>query len=302
MRMRLKTATLLCLLLGAGPALAQEPAGALPPCEPYVAAADAFNPDGDLDLRVASLAKMESAPDTLEAQWMYGLGALYRLGRDHPAGLVDQDLAKARRFYEQASLDGHIEALASLAELELAAGQPMQAMLWAQVYVKAKRISGRGRGLGYPAYLLKRVSARLPPGSGAEQDRQLALFMRNQGEKFRARLARPKAEDATPDCRTVEDDWPTSLANRAQVSLPKGRSALALDAATSGFALFSLTVDPDGRIAEVRVIDSVPTGWMAVQMDTLVREMQFNPVDPSAPQRRVLMPLSLDRGEARLLD
>lgn len=302
---RLRTALPLLLLwaAAASPAWAEVPAAALPACEAHAPAADTFNPDGDLDLRLASLAKMESAAETLDEVSLYGLGALYRLGREHPAGLVDQDLAKARRYYEQATLGGNIEALASLAELELAAGQPMQAMMWTQVYVKAKRISGRGLGLGYPAHLLKRVLAKLPPSSQAEQERQLAVFMQVQGDKFRAWQARPVAADAAPACRTVNDDWPISLATeRDKLARPKGRPARALESASSGFTMFRLSVHPDGSIADVRVIESVPTARMAAQLEPLVREMYFNAVDASAPQRQAFVPLSLDRGEVRLRD
>jgi hypothetical protein len=298
--MPLRTSVLVCLLLITTRALAEEPPAALPACEPYSAAADLFNPKGDTALRLASLAKMEAAPDTLDESALYGLGALYRQGREHPAALVDQDLDKARRYLEDASLDGQIEALGSLAELELADGQPMQAMMWAQLFVKAMRVRDRGQGLGYPAYLLRRVLAELPPGSREEQERRLAAFMPAQAEKFTARQARAKA---APDCRTVDEDWPISLAtDRARLTRPKGRPALALESASSGFTMFSLSVHPDGSIADVRVIESVPTARMAAQLDPLLREMHFNPVDASAPPRQVWVPLSLNRGEARLLD
>lgn len=290
-----------CFALAAGAAMADVPADPRPACAPYSAASDPFEPTGDTDRRLAELATREGLADSLSETQVYGLGALYRLGRAHPAALVDQDLAKARRYLEQASLDGQVEALASLAELELTAGQPMQAMMWAQLFVKAMRVRDKGRGLGYPAHILKRILAELPPGTREQQERALTAFMQVQGEKFRARLAQPKAPAS--DCRDSSKDWPVTLVtDRALLVRPKGRPALPLQSATSGFAMFHVLVAPDGTIASVRVVESVPSARMAQDLDALLREMHFNPVDAAAPPREVFVPLSLDAGEARLAD
>lgn len=305
--MRSVTVLLVCLVLAAGPALADPvtgaPADARPDCPAYSSASDPFDPSGDLALRLAALAKMESEAASLDGFQLYGLGALYRLGRAHPAALVDQDLAKARRYYTEASLAGQVEAYASMAELELAAGAPMVAMTWAQVYTQAERVRGSGKGLGYPASLIKRVSAAVRPGTRDEQKRQLAEFMQSHGEKFRARAALTQAAEAAPACRAVDEVWPISLATeRAKLSEPRGRAALKLAGANSGQAMFHLMVDPDGSIASVRVIESVPTADSARALDGVLRQMSFNAVDASAPQRGVMVPLTLDTGEARLRD
>lgn len=301
--MRARPFVALCLALAAGAAMADLPGDPRPACAPYSAASDPFEPTGDPALRLAELARREGDVAALTGTELYGLGALYRLGREHPAGLVGQDLAKARRYLELASWSGQIEALASLAELELAAGHPGEAMMWAQVYVKAMRVRDKGRGLGYPAHLLKRILLQLPPSSKVEQERLLGEFMRAQGEKFRAHQAQAKDAQDAADCRRVDEDWPTRLVtDRAALVRPKGRPARRLEAATSGFAFFHLLVDPSGGIASVRVIESVPTARMAQDLDALLREMHFNPVDASAPGRQVLVPLSLDRGEVRLRD
>lgn len=293
----------LCLALAAGAARAESSADTRPACPGYSSASDPFDPSGDLALRRAALAKMESDVASLNAFQLYGLGALYRLGREHPAALVDQDLAKARRYYVEASLGGEVDAYASMAELELAAGAPMEAMTWAQVYTNAERVRGRGKGLGYPASLIKRVAAAVRPGTRDEQKRRLDEFMLSHGEKFRARLAQTQAADASPTCRSIEEDWPIRLATeREKLAMPRGKATLTLAGANSGKALYHLMVAPDGSIASVRVIESLPTAASARALDGVLRQMSFNAVEPSAPLRGVVVPLSLDSGEARLRD
>ena len=286
-----------------GPALADKPAAERPACPAYSVASDPFDPSGETALRLAALAKMEAQAASLDAFHLFGLGALYRLGRDHPAALVDQDLAKARRYYVEASLGGQVEAYASMAELELAAGAPLDAMTWAQVYTNAQRVRGRGQGLGYPASLIKRVAAATRPGSREEQKRRLDEFMRTHGERFRARQAQNAAVPAGPTCRTIEEDWPIRLVtDRAKLSQPRGKATLPLGGANSGQAIYHLTVAPDGSIASMRVIESLPTAASARALEGVLRQMTFNAVDPSAPPRTVVVPLTLDTGEARLRD
>lgn len=301
--MRSILGVVLCLAVAAGHALADASAAPRQDCPAYSSASDPFDPTGDLALRRATLAKMESEAESLSAFQLYGLGALYRLGHEHPAALVDQDLAKARRYYVEASLGGQVEAYASMAELELAAGAPMEAMTWAQVYTNAVRVRGRGQGLGYPASLIKRVAAEVRPGTRDEQKRRFAEFMLSHGEKFRARLAQTQAAGASPTCRAVEEDWPISLAtDRAKLSTPRGRATLKLAGANSGQATYHLMVAPDGSIASVRVIESLPTAAAARALEGVLRQMSFNAVDAAAPQRGVVVPLALDAGEARLRD
>lgn len=301
--MRSTLGILLALAMAAGPALAETSDGARPACPTYSSVSDPFDPSGDLALRQATLAKMESEAASLSAFQLHGLGALYRLGRAHPAALVDQDLAKARRYYVEASLGGEVDAYASMAELELAAGVPMEAMTWAQVYTNAERVRGRGQGLGYPASLIKRVAAAVRPGMRDEQKRRLAEFMQSHGEKFRARLAQAQAADPGPTCRAVEEDWPIRLATeREKLSMPRGKAALRLAGANSGKAVYHLMVAPDGSIASVRVLESLPTAASARALEGVLRQMSFNAVDASAPLRAVVVPLSLDSGEARLRD
>ena len=288
---------LLVLALASGPALATDAAPPLPACEAYALDADPFNAAGDRALRTAELARREADAASLSEVQLFGLGALYRLGREHPAALVDQDLGKARYYLGEAALAGHIEAYASMAELELAAGQPMEAMVWAQVYTKAMRVRDKGRGLGYPANLLRRIGS---PGSAARQDARLAAFMQAQGQAHRARQALAAQAPAKPACRAAEDDFPVTLVtDLSALSNPQGMG-LPMDDARSGYALFHLVVDPGGRITAVNVIESLPTAAAAVPLERIARAMTFNAVPASAPDRQALAPISLDDGTARL--
>lgn len=302
--MRAHFAGLIALVFASTPVFAAEAGESRPACDAYVAAADPYNASGDAALRRSALAEMERDPAKLTPIQWYGLGALYRLGREHPAALVDQDLVKARRYLEEASLRGQIAAYASMAELELAAGKPLEAMAWTQVYVSAMRLSARGRGLGYPADLVKRVGAAQRPGSRKAQEQYLQVFMQSHGAKFHARQAEMPDEDVVPDCRAANEDWPITrvsdgLSNQGGVG--RGQR-LKFESARTGSALFLIVVAPDGSVADAHAIESVPAARAAEDLVALVREMRFNAVDASAPPRLAFAPLSYSDGTARLRD
>src|SRR5690349_7948203 len=165
----------------------------LEPCEPYDAAADVLNPGGDPALRQASLQRL-IADSRLEGNSYsrYLLGNLYRLGRKHPAALVDRDLAKARPLLSNAALDGYLMAMAGMAEIELANGEAMSAMVWAQAYHHyfERQKAGEGGKKAYVADLLDRIYARL--GRSKEVDREiqeyLASFILTHGPRLDAKF------------------------------------------------------------------------------------------------------------------
>lgn len=289
--------------LATQPTLAMETFDTRPACAPYSPAADPFDPSGNLALRQAALVERERNADNLSAVQQWGLGALYRLGREHPAALVDQDLAKARHYLEQAALGGQVEAFASMAELELAAGAPMEAIAWANVFVNATRVQYRGQGLGYPADLLKRILTALPPGSREAQERRIATFMQVQGDKHRARLARPKPAEPVPACRAAHLDFPTTmLTDQQEWFRIQRRKMQKLAHAPAGKVMFHLVVDPDGTVASARVLETLPTAEAAVAAEGAMYELRFNAIDASAPQREAFLPFGLENSAVRLRD
>lgn len=271
-----------------------------PPCAVSDPAADPFNPDGPKDLRLATFAEWESGAADGDASNHYRLGVLYRLGAHHPAALVERDIQKARSHLSTAALDGHVPAMASLAELELAAGQGRFAMIWAQAYIRYGQQEQPKRGQGYQAGLLRRIYRTLPedPATLEELRQAMARFLTLYDERIQAGLAE-SAEPDSKQCRAIHDVWPTHLAsNRRTTPLATTRESQKLHA--PGMALFKLDVNPAGEVVAAHVVESLPTPQAARGLRATVEGLRFNEVDPAAPIRTVLMPMGYDDGTVRL--
>lgn len=130
-----------------------------------------FSPDADKAARAAAIKHAVKLAQAGDGRAAFDLGVLYRHGMDHPARTVERDIETARYWLEKCveSENCPALALASLAELELQAGNGKAAMQWAQAWVaiekeldKAKKKSGKKAGSdAYAAYLLSRCYERL---------------------------------------------------------------------------------------------------------------------------------------------
>lgn len=271
------------------------------PCEAGDPAADPFNPDGPKNLRLAAFADWERDAPEGSADNHYRLGVHYRLGAQHPAALVERDVRKARRHLSSAALDGHVPAMASIAELELAAGQGKVAMIWAQAYIRYGEQANPGRGQGYPAGLLRRIYRTLPDDAASNEELRLAMvrFLTLYDDRIQAGLAASAEPAEGAHCRSVNEDWPTHLdPNRRTAPLATTRESQKLHA--PGMAMFRLDINPAGEVVAVQVIESLPTPQAARGLRASVERLRFNKVDPAAPIRTVLLPMSYDDGTVRL--
>lgn len=89
-------------------------------------------------------------------------GTLYWQGGRTKGSPVDRNLVQARKLLANAAIHGDVLAMAKLAELELAEGRTLQAMVWAQMYARyldpmAMERSRRGHQAAYAASLIKRI-------------------------------------------------------------------------------------------------------------------------------------------------
>jgi hypothetical protein len=91
------------------------------------------------------------------------VGTLYRIGKLLPVNLVDTNIDEAKKYLSSAAGHGYVNAMATMAEIELAAHHSMEAMLWAQLYghYKLERLDEKARpasqGDAYFADLLHRA-------------------------------------------------------------------------------------------------------------------------------------------------
>ena len=301
--MRARLFVALCFALAAGAAMADVPADPRPACAPYSAASDPFEPDGDPALRLAELARREGdvADARLEPNCTgsvrciaWGASILRRWWtRTWPRPAATSSWPRGA---------GRSRRWPAWPNSNWPPASPGEAMMWAQVYVKAMRVRDQGRGLGYPAHLLKRILLELPPSSKDEQERLLGEFMRAQGEKFRAHQAQAKDAQDAADCRRVEDDWPTRLVtDRAALVRPKGRPALPLQR----HQRLRLVQPAGGSVRRDRQRARHRVGADGAHGAGPRRPAARNALQPGGrfgTGRQVLVPLSLDRGEVRLRD
>lgn len=87
-------------------------------------------------------------------------GTLYWKGPDIAGSPVPVNLGQARKLLANAAVHGDVLAMAKLAELELAAGRPTPAMVWAQLYARYLHPVGPlSRGYnGYASDLIGRIA------------------------------------------------------------------------------------------------------------------------------------------------
>lgn len=264
------------------------------------------NPDGDASRRLATLASWEREGST--AYQKFRLGALYRLGRMHPAGLVDADLQKARDLLANAALDGQLIAMASSAELELAHGDPMSGMVWAQLYAHYMQIRHPSQFRTYQADLIKRGFKALPPGE--ETDLKIAANVRAVLERFGPRidagLEGESPGEATPDrrCRPVHEVYPAERRLKSErVPLAGGANTVGRHRLyRPGLALFRLYVAPSGEVSQALVIESLPGPSVGKALRGSAQRMRFNAVADDAPMRVVLVPMAYDDNSVRIRD
>lgn len=288
------------------PALAED--AQLPLCAPEDPATLPVNPDGDEALRRAKVASWEAQGAQADSFVKLQLGAFYRLGRSHPAGLLERDIAKARTLLAHAALGGQLTAMASSAELELEHGDPMAGMVWAQLYAHYMQREFPSQLRTYQADLLKRAFDALPRGEKTDQeiDAQTGWFLGTYGAAIDAALSpdKPAAPAAQKNCRPIPDVYPTQRDLESdRVPLAGGRNTIErYRLYDPGMALFLLHISPSGEVAHAMVVESLPGSAAGQGLMRNVRRLRFNPVADDAPTRAVLMPMTFSDGSVKFRD
>lgn len=294
------------LLVMATPSLAEDKK--YPLCPPHDLDANLMNPDGDPVKRAASL---ESLVATSSLKGNYGhyrheLGSLYRLGRKHPAGMVDRDLEKAYLLLSNAALEGELMSMAGVAEIKLLEGDAMSAMVWAQAYIHFLReLEPRLAATSEPhmADLLNRIYKQLDRSPELEQEvaQYVSAFVATHGAKIKENHGWTRPTGEGPMCRHANTDWPLrTIAHGNERYLRKDRAALKLR--SPGLAEFQIWISTDGRVVHAFVKDSLPDERIAEGLRATVENMRFNAVDDEAPLRVVSLKIPFDDGYTGLHD
>ncbi|GHA84898.1 hypothetical protein [Cognatilysobacter bugurensis] len=230
----------------------------------------------------------------------FRLGALFRLGMEHPAQAVERDLDTARYWLEKCVDAPRCPALAlaSLAELEIEAGRYREAMQWAQAWAAVEReLHALGRRPGessfrpasYTAYLLKRCFEYLP-----KQGREDAVaeafteFQQRRGAQLQRMAAAAAAVAAVPLREQQRAEFAASRYNHP-VQASRRPTAPAV-------ALYLLRADPaGGRPEAVTLIEALPSPREALAFAGVARRWESRPYAPdTADERRyAMLPIEL---------
>jgi hypothetical protein len=290
--------------------LPPSPAGIEP--ETVEALLDRDAPPATRDRAMQSLVASAQAGDGYAA---FYLGALYRHGMDHPARRVERDVETARFWLEKcvASPRCPLVALASLAELELAAGNAKSAMQWGQAWVVLDReLEKRTRGprphdntidipfrhTAYHAYLLDRCYKAMAPARDAESlgrtwfdelarthgpqlDRMLFTALDEQSSGGSEGEGRPHLQIATDAQRTKTMG--------GDVRIPIGPSL--------GYFLYRGS-PAGGRADGVWMIEALPNPAGARGLEAQARGVRTRPYTLAADGRRAYayLPLTFNDG------
>lgn len=282
-----------------------------PEPEAMEALLDRDAPVAERDLAMQQLVARAQAGDGYAA---FYLGALYRHGMDHPARRVERDVETARFWLEKcvASQRCPLVALASLAELELAAGNAKPAMQWAQAWVVLdreweKRTRGPRpqdntrdmpfRNTAYQAYLLDRCYKAMSPAKDAEA----------QGRVWFQELARERGAQLDRMLFAMVDGSPApgqgdgravlQLATEAQRTKIMADDARIPLGPSLGFFLYR--GNPEGGRAEgVWMIEALPNPAGARGLDAQARGLRTRPYTPTPDGRRAYayVPMTFNDG------
>ena len=221
---------------------------------------------------------------------------------DHPARRVERDVETARFWLEKcvASERCPLVALASLAELELAAGNAKPAMQWAQAWVvldreQEKRTRGPRpqdntrdmsfRNTAYQAYLLDRCYKAMASAKDAEA----------QGRAWFQELARERGAQLDRMLFAMLDGPPASGQEEGrpvlQLATEGQRTKIMADDAripigpSLGFFLYR--GNPEGGRAEgVWMIEALPNPAGARGLEAQARGLRTRPYAPASDGRR----------------
>jgi hypothetical protein len=252
-----------------------------------------LDPAVGIEVQLAQMAQVEREAKAGDARAQYLLGTLYRLGKRHPAALLERDDDKASIYLSNAATSGQVLAIAGMAELELRRQRGMEAMVWAQAFALYQKDEPRDPRVtrpdnqAYAAYLLQRCYDKIGRGDEAQQQLVDAFvaFQANHDAKIRSGLGLARIEGIT--------GAPLQLVSAPERPLGTP-SATEERMKTPGIALFLLGVDAKGAVQRRLVVDSLPDQVFAEGLTRVADRLRFNPIDGMTELRWGITPIAFD--------
>jgi hypothetical protein len=273
--------------------------------------------DSNESVRQALLKRLVAQAQAGNGKAAFYLGAFYRSGKDHPARLVDREPDTARYWLEKCidSPGCPLLALASLAELELAAGDSKAAMQWAQAWVALEREMDQRmrkddpyrkgkyaayKHTSYHAYLLERCYQAMPVKPQDRDAQGLRWFNElraRKGKRLDSMFFAALDDSMTPAS-------PADLQISAQNQRSKAVFGDTMQPSGPSMALYIYRGSPEGGRGErVRLVDGWPAPMAAHGLDIMAREVRMKPyaVDPSGKRLYAELPVSFNNWDYTLV-
>ena len=269
-----------------------------------------LDPEIPIAKKLEDIRGLEVSAESGDRSSQHLIGSLYRLGGQHPAKIFPADVVKAKKFLGNAAIQGSFQAMAAMAELELANKNNKDAMLWSQVFAYYSKEETEklkdGSNLAYQAFLLKRVIDAALKENKDYLDKSFMEdfnnFFVNHDAKIQANnkrvftsaeIKKYKACDFANKDSTLQN---TVLLNANKI---RANAQTSYTLGSPGFAYFLLGINADGVVVRALVVDSLPTEMYAEGLTVVAKALKFNKT-PEIELRQAYVPLTFDDNSIRI--
>lgn len=207
-------------------------------------------------------------------------GTMYWQGSNIHNSPIQTDLKQARILLANAAVHGDVLAMAKLAELQIQAGHPQKAMVWAQLYahyldpVKSAREQHGGR-YNYASDMMKRITdagGKINDKTSKNVNAMVSRF----DKAIRTGITTFKQQHRTGDMH---------LAVMPKGTIPKDLRT------KSGVAEFMVAFDPKGSPAKTWLIASYPSADFGKDLRPQIDNARANSVHAGTGTRYMLVPI-----------
>lgn len=275
-------------------AAAPEPA-AVPPLELWVV----LDPRRSSDDRLQALQAIKQAAETGDHAARCTLGRLLAPGSRHPAQLPAFDAGDAATWLSRCVVGGDLDAMPVMAEMMLADGKPLDAMIWMQAYLKlaaALAPDTVNSAAAYKAGLLARIEKAYGGDRPSNEEvlEYVAGFLAQYADRIAAgvKAGGMASYPRLPAWAEIDPKASrTSFAGRFTRDMTDPEDELV-------YATFLIEVAPDGTPDKVMTFEAYPDGRSARILRSHAQSRRFLPQDTTS---WAYLPVFLDNRSIDLL-
>jgi hypothetical protein len=267
-----------------------------------------LDPEAPRENRLQQLAVLERAADGGSSTARYIAGLFYLAGDRHFIPIVAQDPTRAEALLSRAAIDGRIEAMAAMAEAEIAGGESDKAAVWAQLsghYARTARLSlppsvgdyasrSLGVSLGYmKSYNRAALAIEYAGGMVEKYDASIQRGIARWPAVDHAVCGAGPTEALTMDPAQVEELHRIRAANFKEKQR-RTRSHHIVTGFPKDFMIALVQVDAAGVVRDRLIVHAFGSAEWHPRLLALADELRFNAIDSPDAMRWALVPLSLE--------